>query len=58
MHYDSLVTQPVNPPWSVRIAEKEWMGLPYPCVVLVDTSAMPVASWRAFRLRGVKCGIT
>ena len=34
------------------------MGLPYPCVVLINTSAMPVASQRAIRLRGVKCGIT
>ena len=42
----------------MRIAEKERMGLPYPCVVLVNTSAMPVASQRAIRLRGVKCGIT
>ena len=34
------------------------MGLPYPCVVLVSTSTMPVARRRAIRLRGVKCGIT
>ena len=58
MHYDSLVTQLANFLWSVRIVEKERMGLPYPCVVLVNTSAMPVASQRAIRLRGVKCGIT
>ena len=47
---DLLVTQLVNPLWSVKIVEKERMGLLYPCVVLVDTSAMPVASWRAIRL--------
>ena len=58
MHYDSLVTQLVNPLWSVRIAERERMGLPYPCAVLVNTCAMPVVSQRVIRLRGVKCGIT
>ena len=58
MHYDSLVTQLVNLLWSVRIAGKVRMRLPYPCVVLVSASAMPVASQRAIRLRGVKCGIT
>ena len=50
MRYDLLVTQLVSPLWSVKIAEKERMGLPYPYAVLVDTSAMPVASWRAIRL--------
>ena len=58
MHYDSLVTQLVNLLWSMRIAGKVRMGLPYPCVVLISASAMPVASQRAIRLRGVKCGIT
>ena len=29
-----LVTQLVNPLWSVKIAEKVRMGSPYPCVVL------------------------
>ena len=58
MHYDSLVTQLVDLLWSVRIAGKVRMGLPYPCVVLISASAMPVASQRAIRLRGVKCGIT
>ena len=42
--YDLLVTQLVSPLWSVRIAEKERMGLPCPYAVLVDTSAMPVVS--------------
>ena len=41
MHYDSLVTQLVDPPWSVRIAEKVRMGLPYPCVVLISASGQP-----------------
>ena len=58
MPYDLLVTQLVNLLRSVRIAEKVRMGLPYPCVVSVNTSAMPVTSQRAIRLRGVKCGIT
>ena len=40
----------MSPLWSVKIAEKERMGLPYPYAVLVDTSAMPVASWRAIWL--------
>ena len=31
MHYDSLVTQLVNPLWSAGIAEQVWMGLPHPC---------------------------
>ena len=54
MRYDLLATQLVSPLWNVRIAEKERMGLPYPCAVLVDTSAMPVASWRAIRLARVE----
>ena len=58
LRYDSSVTQLVNPLWSVRIAEKVRMGLPYPCVVLTSASAMPVASQRAIRLRGMTCGIT
>ena len=52
------MTQLVDPPWSVGIAEKVWRGLPYPCVVLISASAMPVASQRAVRLRGMTCGIT
>ena len=51
MHFGLLMTQ------LSRIAEKERMGLPYPCVVLVSTSAMPMASRRATWPRGVKCGI-
>ena len=58
MRYDSLVTQLVNPLWSVRTAEKVRMGLLYPCVVLTGASAMPVASQRAIRLREMTCGIT
>ena len=55
---DLLVTQLVNPLWSVKIVEKERMGLLYPCVVLVDTSAMPMASWRAIRIaKGRKYGL-
>ena len=53
-----MVTQLVNLLWSVRIAEKVRMGLPYPCVVLINASAMPVASQRAIRLRGVRFGTT
>ena len=51
MHFGLLMTQ------LSRIAEKERMGLPYPCVVLVSTSAMPMARRRATWSRGVKCGI-
>ena len=43
MRYDLLVTQLVSPLWSVRIAEKERMGSPYPCAVLVGTSAIRLA---------------
>ena len=58
MHYDSVVTQLVDPLWSVRIAEKVRMGLPYPCVVLTSASAMPMMSQGAVRLKGMMCGIT
>ena len=58
MHYDSLVTHLVNLLWSMRIAGKVRMGLPHPCVILINASAKPVVSQRAIRLRGMKCGIT
>ena len=56
--YNSLVTQLVNPLWSVRIAGKVRMGLPCPRLVLVSASAMPVMNRRVVLLRGMVCGIT
>ena len=55
--YNSLVTQLVNPLWSVRIAEKVRMGLPCPRLVLAGASAMPVVNRRVVLLRGMKYGI-